>query len=123
MRKLLLGRKPLMGLAAAATVGLAAAAVPGTANAHCFGCEVGAGVIGGMIGAALGSAVVNSPPPPAYYYPPPPPPPPPPTAYYPPPPPAYAPGYAEIAPGCYWARRRVWIERVGYRWRTVEVCR
>jgi len=55
-------------------------------------------------------------------YPPPPPPgygPPPPAAYGPPPP---GPGYAQLAPGCYWGQRKVWVEGVGYRWRTVQVC-
>ncbi len=119
--------KSLIGLAAAASLGLATLAEPGNANAGCFGCAVGAGILGGVAaGAIIGSAIANSPPPPppppAYY----PPPPPPPEAYYPPPPGAYypapPPAYAELAPGCYWARRRVWVERVGFRVRTVPVC-
>ena len=52
--------------------------------------------------------------------------PPPPPGYYPPPPAAYGPppgpGYAELAPGCRWGQRKVWIEGVGYRWRTVQIC-
>ena len=48
-------------------------------------------------------------------------------AYYPAPAPAYypapGPGYAELAPGCYWAKRQVWVEGFGYRWRTVQICR
>jgi len=110
-------RKSLIGLAAATAVGLATLAGPGTANAGCYGCAVGAGIIGGVAaGAIIGSAIANSPPPPpppGYY-------PPPPAAYYPPPPPG--PGYAQLAPGCYWAKRKVWIEGIGYRWRTVQVC-
>jgi hypothetical protein len=114
--------KSLIGLAAAAGIGLATMAAPGPANAGCFGCAVGAGVLGGVIaGAVIGNAIANSPPPPPAYYPPPP-------GYYPPPPPpgaAYGPppAYAQLAPGCYWARRRVWVEEVnGYRVRTVQVC-
>jgi hypothetical protein len=107
-------RKSLIGLAAATAVGLATLAGPSTANAGCYGCAVGAGIIGGVAaGAIIGSAIANSPPP--GYYPPPP-------GYYPPPPPAYGPGYAQLAPGCYWAKRQVWIEGYGYRRRTVQVC-
>jgi hypothetical protein len=103
--------KSLIGLAAATALGLATLAGPGPANAGCYGCAVGAGVLGGVAaGAIIGSAIANSPPPP------------PPPGYYPPPPPP-GPGYAELAPGCWWAKRQVWIEGVGYRWRTVQVCR
>lgn len=109
--------KSLIGLAAAASLGLATLAAPVHANAACFGCAVGAGVLGGVAaGAIIGGAIANSPPPPGYY-------PPPPPAYYPPPPAAYPPpAYAELAPGCYWGKRRVWVEGVGYRVRTVQVC-
>src|SRR5579871_3498443 len=97
--------KSLIGLAAAASLGLATLAVPGTANAGCYGCAVGAGVIGGIAaGAIIGSAIANNPPPP------------PPPGYYP------AAGYAQLAPGCYWGRRRVWVEGYGYQVRTVQVC-
>lgn len=106
--------KTLLGLAAAAAVGLATVAGPSSANAGCYGCAVGAGVLGGIAaGAIVGSAIANSPPPPPAYYPPPPPP-----GYYPPP----GPGYAQLAPGCYWAKRKVWVEGIGYRWRTIQVC-
>jgi hypothetical protein len=116
--------KSLIGIAAATAVGLATLAGPSTANAGCYGCAVGAGIVGGVAaGAIIGSAIANSPPPPPAYYPPPPPPPgyypPPPAAYYPPP----GPGYAQLAPGCHWAKRQVWVaEEGGYRWRTVQVC-
>jgi len=110
--------KSLIGLAAAAGIGLATMAAPSAANAYCFGCAVGAGVLGGVVaGAVIGSAIANSPPPPPAYYPPP--------GYYPPPPPAYyapPPAYAQLAPGCHWARRRVWVEGVGYRVRPVQAC-
>jgi hypothetical protein len=122
--------KSLIALVGAAGIGFAALAAPSTANAQCFGCAVAAGVLGGLFaGAVVGSAIANSqpPPPPGYYPPPPPPgayyPPPPPGAYYPPPPGAYPPpAYAQLAPGCYWGKRQVWVEGVGYRWRTVQVC-
>jgi len=107
--------KSLLGLAAATAVGLAALAGPSPANAGCYGCAVGAGIIGGVAaGAIIGSAIANNPPPPPPgYYPPPPPP-----GYYPPP----GPGYAQLAPGCYWGKRKVWIEGYGYQWRTVQIC-
>jgi hypothetical protein len=108
--------KSLIGLAVASAVGLATLAGPSTANAGCYGCAVGAGIIGGVAaGAIIGSAIANNPPPPPPgYYPPPPPP-----GYYPPPP---GPGYAQLAPGCYWGKRKVWIEGYGYQWRTVQIC-
>jgi|SRR5579864_960384 len=108
--------KSLTGLAAAASIGLASLAAPAPANAGCYGCAVGAGILGGIAaGAIIGSAIANGPPPPGYY--------PPPPGYY-PPPAAYGPppGYAELPPGCYWAKRRVWVEGVGYRMRTVQDC-
>jgi hypothetical protein len=112
--------KALLGLAAAASIGLASLAAPSAANAGCYGCAVGAGVLGGVAaGAIIGSAIANNPPPPPAYYPPPP------AAYYPPPPPpppGYGPGYAQLAPGCYWGHRRVWVEGYGYQVRTVQVC-
>jgi hypothetical protein len=109
--------KSLLGLAAAASLGLASLAVPGTANAGCYGCAVGAGVIGGIAaGAIIGGAIANNPPPPPGYYAPPPPPP----GYY--PAAGYGPGYAQLAPGCYWGRRRVWVEGYGYQVRPVQVC-
>ena len=65
--------KPLVALASAASVGLVALA-PINANAGCFGCAVGLGILGGVAaGAIVGSAIANSPPPPPPgYYPPPP---------------------------------------------------
>jgi hypothetical protein len=117
--------KSLIALVGAAGIGLGALTVPTTANAGCFGCAVGAGIFSGLVvGTIVGNAIANSPPP--GYYPPPPgyyPPPPPPGAYYPPPPGAApGPAYAQLAPGCHWAKRRVWVEGVGYDWRTVQVC-
>jgi hypothetical protein len=130
--------KLLVAAAAAASVGLASLAAPAPAKAGCVGCAVGAGIFGGIVaGAIVGTAIANGPPPPGYYpppppgyYPPPPPDyypppaaaapyPPPPTAYYPPPPTAYA----QLAPGCHWGQRRVWVEDYGYQMRTVQVCR
>lgn len=111
--------KSLIALVGAAGIGLTALAVPAPANAGCFGCAIGAGILGGVAaGAIVGSAIANSPPPPppGYY------PPPPPGAYYPPPPGYPPPAYAQLAPGCHWGRRKVWIDGYGYRWRTVQVC-
>jgi hypothetical protein len=41
--------KALIGLAVAATLGLATVAAPSAANARCFGCAVGVGVLGGVV--------------------------------------------------------------------------
>jgi hypothetical protein len=115
--------KSLIALVGAAGVGLASLATPSAANAGCFGCIVGAGILGGVAaGAIVGSAIANSPPPPPPpgYYPPPPPgyyPPPPPGAYYPPPA-----AYAQLGPGCHWGHRKVWVEGYGYQWQTFQVC-
>src|ERR1700761_5241754 len=88
-------RKTLTALAVAAAVAVASAAAPSPAEARCFGCAVGAGVLGGVVaGAIVGGAIANGRP-----------------AY-----PAYAPvagyeayGYdAPVPVGCpggYWARR------------------
>jgi hypothetical protein len=85
--------KSLVGLAAAGALGFGAVAAPAPANAGCYGCAVGAGIIGGVAaGAIIGSAIANSPPPPP------------------------------LAPGCYWGKRQVWVEGYGYRWRTVQIC-
>lgn len=139
-------RKSLVAAAAVASIGLSSLVAPAPAKAGCIGCAVGAGIFGGVLaGAIVGSAIANSPPPPGYY--PPPPPgyyPPPPAAYYPPPgayqpppgayqppPGAYPPpsaaypppaAYAQLAPGCHWAHRRVWVEGYGYQMRNVQVC-
>jgi hypothetical protein len=131
-------RKSLIGLAAAASLGLATVAAPSTADARCFGCAVGVGVLGGVL---LGTAIANAnnppPPPPEYYgYPPPPGPygypppgpygyPPPGAAYGPPPDGAYGPppGYASAQSPCHFEKRRVWVEEVnGYRVRSVRLC-
>jgi hypothetical protein len=134
--------KSIIALVGAASVGLAALTVPAPASAGCFGCAVGAGIIGGVAaGAIIGSAIASSPPPPPPpgYYPPPPgaygppppgyyPPPPPPGAYG-PPPAAYGPppgpppaAYAQLAPGCHWGHRTVWVDGYGYQRRTVQIC-
>jgi hypothetical protein len=116
--------KTLMGVAAAASIGLASLATPSPANAGCWGpCVFGAALLGGLVGGAIVSSAAPPPPPP-YYGPPPYPPPPPGVAYGPPPGAAYAPppAYAQLAPGCHWGHRRVWVEGVGYRRETVPVC-
>jgi hypothetical protein len=87
--------KTLLALATATTIA-ASAAAPSTVDARCFGCAVGAGVIGGLAaGAIIGSAIANSPPAYAPYapvagY----------EAY-----PAYAAAVPVECPGGYWARR------------------
>src|ERR1700689_1978923 len=123
--------KSLLALAGPGSIGLASLAAPAPANAGCIGCAVGAGLLGGLFaGAVVGSAIANTPPP-GYYYPPPPPGyyPPPPGAYYAPPPPGYGPppgpppaAYAQLAPGCLWGKRKVWVEGAGYQWQPVQVC-
>jgi hypothetical protein len=97
----------LIALAAAATVAGAAITAPSPANATCWGCYVGGGVIAGLVGGALiaGAAQPYG----AYYgYGP--------SHYYAPAPAYYGPG-----PGCYWANQRFWD---GYAWRfqRVQVC-
>ena len=125
--------KSIIALVGAAGIGIATLAAPAPASADCVGCAIGAGILGGVAaGAIIGGAIANSPPPPpppGYYPPPPPgyyPPPPPPDAYGPPPPPgAYGPpppAYAELALGCRWGRRTVWVEGYGYQRRTVQIC-
>lgn len=101
-----------IAFAAAATL---AAALPSSAQAHCSGCGVAAGVLGGLAaGAIVGSAIANSGP--AYVAPAP--------VYAPPPPP---PAYAEpsgVVEGdvCHVEHRRVWVEGYGWRSRRVEIC-
>jgi hypothetical protein len=101
----------IIALAAAATL---AAALPSSAQAHCRGCGVAAGVVGGLAaGAIIGSAIAG---PRAYEVPPP--------AYYGPPP---APVYVEPereyyeGPACHIERQRFW-DGYGWRHRRVEVC-
>src|SRR5262245_30035606 len=54
-------KKTLAALAAAATVATALAATPTPADARCWGCAVGAGVLGGFgAGAIVGNAIANS---------------------------------------------------------------
>jgi hypothetical protein len=99
-----------IALAAAATL---AAALPSSAQAHCRGCGVAAGVVGGLAaGAIIGSAIANSGP-----------------TYYAAPAPVYAPPPAYAAPSevvegdvCHVERRRVWVEGYGWRSRRIEVC-
>jgi len=89
-------------IAAAATIAAGAVNISTTANAGCYGCGVGAGVVGGLAaGAIIGSAIANSQP---HYY---------------APGPGYAayPGYAEpypvACPGGYWARRPIAFDAYG----------
>jgi anaerobic selenocysteine-containing dehydrogenase len=96
--------RTLTTVAAAAVLASASAfMVPSQADARCFGCAVGVGVLGGVVaGAIVGSAIANSQAP-AYYAPAP--------GYV-----AY-PGYAAAAPvGCpggYWGRQPLAYDAYG----------
>src|SRR5262249_57764368 len=106
-------KKTLVALATAATVATAIAATPTPADARCFGCAVGAGVLGGFVaGAIVGNAVANAAPP-AYVAP--------------------APGYVVYpayaaplpGPGCYWTRMPVYDmygNVVGWPGRPLPLC-
>ena len=88
-----------------------AAALPSSAQAHCSGCGVAAGVVGGLAaGAIVGSAIANSRP--VYVEPAP--------VYVAPPPVYVEPEYAE-GPVCRSERQRVW-DGYAYRTRRVEIC-
>lgn len=90
-------KKTLTALAAVASIAVATAAAPTTAEARCFGCAVGAGVLGGIIGGAIiGSAIAGNPGYPAYA-------PAPGYVVY----PDYGARYPVACPGGYWARRPV----------------
>ena len=95
-------RKPLLAIAAAATLTLGNLAAPQPAQAHDGG-AVAAGIIGGLAaGAIIGSAAAHGP----YYGPP---------GYY------YGPGPVYYRPHCWWRHERWWN---GWRWRwhRVRVC-
>ena len=101
-------RSTFIALTAAALV---AAALPSSAQAHCNGCGVAAGVVGGLAaGAIVGSAIANSGP--RYVEPAP--------VYAAPPPVAEPPEYAD-RPVCHMERRQVW-DGYGYRMQRIEVC-
>jgi hypothetical protein len=90
-------KKAILAIAAAAIVAAGTMTAPKPAEARCYGCGVGAGVIGGLAaGAIIGGAIANQN---AYGYP---------RAYY--PVAGYEPyGYGApppyACPGGYWARR------------------
>ena len=93
--------KTFTTLAAAAVIASAFIA-PSTAEARCFGCAVGAGILGGaIVGAAVGSAIANGPPP----------------VYAPAPGYVVYPGYAAAAPvacpGGYWGRQPLAYDAYG----------
>jgi hypothetical protein len=55
-------KKTVFALAAAATLAAGTIAAPQPAQAHCYGCAVGLGVLGGVIvGSAIGSAIASHP--------------------------------------------------------------
>ncbi len=86
-------KKTILALAAAATIAAGTITVPTVADANCYNCGVGAGVVGGLVaGAIIGGAIANSQPryapAPGYeIY----------SGYYEP--------YPVSCPGGYWARR------------------
>ena len=101
-------KNTVVAFAAAVTL---AAALPSSAQAHCSGCGVAAGVVGGLAaGAIVGSAIANSRP--VYVEPAP--------VYVAPPPVYVEPEYAE-GPVCRSERQRVW-DGYAYRTRRVEIC-
>jgi hypothetical protein len=115
MLKERLMKKTLVAFAAAATVATAIAVAPTPADARCFGCAVGAGVLGGFVaGAIVGNAIANSPPP---------------APYVAAPPPGYVvySAYGAPLPGprCYWTRQPVmdvYGNVIGWRGRPIAVC-
>jgi hypothetical protein len=106
-------KKTLTVLFAATTLALATAASPTPAAAGCYGCGVGAGLVGGFVaGAIVGSALAGPRP-----------------AYVVAPAPGYVvySGYAAPLPGpeCYWTRRPVYDAYgnvIGWRGRPVPIC-
>lgn len=105
-------KKTLTVLVAAATLAGAATSLPTPADARCYGCAVGAGLVGGFVaGAIVGSAAAARP------------------AYVVAPGPGYVvySGYAAPLPGpsCYWTRMPVYDAYgnvIGWRGRPVAVC-
>jgi hypothetical protein len=103
-------KNTVVAFAAAVTL---AAALPSSAQAHCSGCGVAAGVVGGLAaGAIVGSAIANSRP--VYVAPAP-------VYVAPPPPPVYVEPEYVGGPICRSERQRVW-DGYSYRTRRVEVC-
>jgi hypothetical protein len=100
-------KKAILAIATAATIAAATLTAPAPAEARCYGCAVGAGVIGGIAaGAIIGGAIANSQP-----------------RYYAPAPgyvvyEGYGAPYPVACPGGYWARRPVAFDPYGHpvRW-------
>jgi hypothetical protein len=99
-------KKTILAVATAATIAVGTLGAPTAADARCYGCAVGAGVIGGLAaGAIIGGAIANSQP-----------------RYYAPAPgyvayDGYAAPYPASCPGGYWARRPLhdrWGNFVGW---------
>ncbi len=87
-------KKTIIAITAVAAITAVTLSAPTSANAGCYGCAVGAGVVGGLAaGAIIGSAIANSGP-----------------RYYGPEPgyvvyDGYGAPYPATCPGGYWARR------------------
>ncbi|HEX5211415.1 MAG TPA: hypothetical protein VFW22_06760, partial [Pseudolabrys sp.] len=55
-------KKTIFALAAVAAIGLGTLAAPQQADARCYGCGVGLGILGGVAaGAIIGSAIASHP--------------------------------------------------------------
>ncbi len=55
-------KKTMFALAAAATIAIGTLSIPQPAQARCYGCGVGLGVLGGVVaGTIIGSAIANHP--------------------------------------------------------------
>ena len=54
-------QKAILAIATAATIAVGTLSAPTAADARCYGCGVGAGIIGGLAaGAIIGGAIANS---------------------------------------------------------------
>jgi len=54
-------QKAILAIATAATIAVGSLSAPTAADARCYGCGVGAGIIGGLAaGAIIGGAIANS---------------------------------------------------------------
>jgi hypothetical protein len=95
-------KNTMLAIAAAAAISAGTLSAPTTADAGCYGCGVGAGVIGGLAaGAIIGGAIANSQP-----------------RYYAPAPgyvvyQGYGAPYPVACPGGYWSRRPIAFDAYG----------
>jgi hypothetical protein len=105
-------KNTIIALAAAGTL---AAALPSPAQAYCYGCSFGAGVVGGLVGGAIVGSAIAASRPPVYIEPAP--------VYVAPPPPSVYVEPPEVTGSiCHYEKRQVWVDGLGYRARRVEIC-